>query len=41
MLPLPTVNVEFLEHLAGFLEVFERILEKQKLQGVENLKELL
>ncbi|CAH0139019.1 hypothetical protein SRABI27_00230 [Pedobacter sp. Bi27] len=28
-----TGNVEFLEHLSGFLEVLERILEKKKLQN--------
>ncbi|WP_316844475.1 hypothetical protein [Pedobacter psychrodurus] len=36
---IPTGNVEFLEHLSGFLEVLDGILEKNKLQEkVENLK---
>lgn len=31
MLPFCTESVEFLEHLSGFLEFLERILEKNKL----------
>lgn len=33
VIPIRTGNDEFFEHLSGFMEVLERILEKKKLQN--------